>query len=211
MANKRRRRRRRSNPLVNILLIALSAVAAALIIIFLIINSRPAPEPAPVSYPVEYVDEILAAAGENSIPPAYIAAVIMAESSYNPTAVSSVGAQGLMQIMPETGQWISKKVDDEYYDGRMFDPAANIKYGSWYLGWLMERYGGDMRCATAAYHAGQGTVDKWLADPAYSADGETLAVIAYDSTSTYVDRIMKYYEYYAEAYENVRPSAETIE
>lgn len=207
MANKRRRRRRTS-PL-SVLILILAAIASAAVIAVLIMNLEPE-KPAPVSYPVEYVDAIKAAALENSIPAEYIAAVIMAESSYVPTAMSEVGAQGLMQIMPETGKWISGKLDDEYSDEKMLDAQTNIRYGSWYLGWLMNRYNGDMRCASAAYHAGQGTVDKWLSDPAYSADGETLSVIAYDSTSTYVERIMKYYDYYLNAYAELS-SAETTE
>ena len=64
----------------------------------------------------------------------------------------------------------------------------------------MRRYDGSMRCASAAYHAGQGTVDKWLADPAYSADGKTLDRIASDATGTYVERVLKYYEKYEEIY-----------
>lgn len=207
MANKRRRRRRKS-PL-SALIIILAAIVFASVIAVLIMNIEPE-KPAPVSYPVEYVDEIKAAAQENSIPAEYIAAVIMAESSYVPTVVNSVGAQGLMQIMPETGAWISGKLDDEYSAEKMLDPATNIRYGSWYLGWLMERYCGDMRCASAAYHAGQGTVDKWLSDPACSPDGQTLDVIAYDSTSTYVERIMYYYDYYLKAYAELA-SAETTE
>ena len=68
---------------------------------------------------------------------------------------------------------------------------------------IMDRYGGNMRCATAAYHAGQGTVDKWLKNPEYSSDGMTLNVIPYDSTNTYVDRVMKYYDYYSLEYEKL--------
>lgn len=209
MANKRRRRRRTS-PL-SVLIIVLAAIASAAVIAVLIMNlDLFRPKPDPVSYPVKYVDEIRAAAEENAIPAEYIAAVIMAESSYVPSVVNSVGAQGLMQIMPETGAWIAGKLDDEYSDEKMFDPAVNIRYGSWYLGWLMERYSGDMRCATAAYHAGQGNVDKWLADPAYSADGQTLAVIGFDSTSTYVERVLNFYDYYLKAYAEL-DSAETTE
>ena len=58
-----------------------------------------------------------------------MAAVILAESSYNPQAVSSVNAQGLMQIMPETGEWIAGKFDETYVEGCLFDPETNIRYG----------------------------------------------------------------------------------
>lgn len=204
MAHTRRRRRADCLGKAIIVLAALAAAAVIAVMMLRLKDSRAA------KYPVLYVDEICAAAAENSIPAPYIAAVIMAESSYDPHAVSSVGAQGLMQIMPETGRWISVKLDDEYTDQRMFDPGACIRYGSWYLGFLMDRYSGDMRCATAAYHAGQGTVDKWLADSAYSSDGVTLSQIGYDTTSVYVERVLKYYEYYANAYAELESAAETM-
>ena len=95
--------------------------------------------------------------------------MILAESSYQPEAVSSANAQGLMQLLPSTAEWIAGKFDETYVEGCLFDPETNVKYGCWYLGFLMRRYNGDMTCASAAYHAGQGTVDRWLADPAYSA------------------------------------------
>ena len=199
MANKRSVRKRRSSPWSVVLaVLAALAVMCVLAVCLMRLDFFRA-----VRYPVEYVTEIQAAAEENSIPAPYIAAIIMAESSYNPGAVSSVGARGLMQIMPETGEWISGKFGEEFSEDALFTPEVSIRYGAWYLGFLMDRYGGDMRCATAAYHAGQGTVDKWLADPELSADGKTLTKIEYDSTNTYVERVLKYYEYYANAYEEL--------
>ena len=64
----------------------------------------------------------------------------------------------------------------------------------------MRRYDGDMRCASSAYHQGQGTVDQWLENPEYSADGKTLDTIPSDATRTYVSRILKYYEEYEKIY-----------
>ena len=64
----------------------------------------------------------------------------------------------------------------------------------------MQRYHGDMRLSSSAYHAGQGNVDKWLQNPEYSPDGVTLAVIPYETTDTYVQRVLRYYEKYAELY-----------
>lgn len=149
---------------------------------------------------VEYTDEIRAAAEENGLSPAYVAAVVMAESSYRTDAVSSANAQGLMQLLPSTAEWIAGKFDETYSDGVLFDPQTNLRYGCWYLGWLSRRYDGDMRCASSAYHAGQGTVDGWLQNPEYSSDGKTLDVIPFDSTRIYVERVLKYYEKYEEIY-----------
>ena len=199
MAARRNHRKKRRSP-VGALIIVLTAIAimCVLAVCLMKLDITGARR-----YPVRYTEEIILRAGENSIPAPYIAAIIMAESSYDPGAVSSVGARGLMQIMPETGGWIAGKFGDEFAEDALFTPEVSIKYGAWYLGFLMDRYENDMRCATAAYHAGQGTVDKWLDDPAYSEDGATLMHIPYDSTRTYVDRVMKYYDYYAKAYEDI--------
>ena len=152
------------------------------------------------SYPMAYVDLIRHYAAENGLEPAYVASVIMAESSYRSDAVSSVNAQGLMQIMPSTGEWIAGKFDEGYTEGCLFDPETNIKYGCWYLGFLMDRYDGDMRCSSAAYHSGQGTVDGWLKDDRYSLDGKTLSVIPGSNADTYVNRILEYYAEYEKIY-----------
>ncbi|MBQ8506500.1 MAG: lytic transglycosylase domain-containing protein [Clostridia bacterium] len=151
-------------------------------------------------YPMEYTGLIYENAELQGLEPAYVSAVILAESSYNPQALSSVNAQGLMQITPSTAEWIAGKFDEEYVEGCLFSPETNIRYGCWYLGYLLRRYDGDKVCATAAYHSGQGEVDSWLADPAFSSDGKSLYAIKGENANTYVDRVMKYYEKYKEIY-----------
>ena len=204
-ATRKRRRRSRRNRRAALMLKLLQTVIIAVVVlgvgalgIWLLFEQES--EPMLTACIVEYEDLIRKYAQENDIPPAYVASVIMAESSYRTDAVSSVGARGLMQIMPATGEWIAGKFDDEYNVDSLFDPETNIRYGCWYLGFLMSRYDGNMSCSSAAYHAGQGKVDEWLKDPAYSADGKTLDVIAYDSTATYVGRILNYYDYYEDIY-----------
>ena len=154
-------------------------------------------------YPMEYTELIRSRAAAEGLEPAYVAAVILAESSYDPQAVSSVNAQGLMQIMPETGAWIAGKFDETYVEGCLFDPETNIRYGCWYLGYLLRRYDGDKTCSTAAYHSGQGTVDGWLKDPEYSTDGRTLNIIGGPRANTYVGRVLEYYEKYTQLYANL--------
>ena len=149
---------------------------------------------------VEYEDLIRSCAAENGLDPAYVASVVMAESSYRPDAVSRVDARGLMQIMPETGEWIAGKLGEEFDAEKLFDPETNLRYGCWYLGWLMRKYSGDKATASAAYFQGHGTVDRWLADPALSKDGLTLSDYGTEATRTYVERILRYYEKYGEIY-----------
>lgn len=198
-SNRRRRRMRRRRGrilrgvLACMLLLGLVGLAARLLM-------DPLKEETLERYPLEYVELISLNAREQGLEPAYVAAVILAESSYDPLAVSRDNAQGLMQILPSTAEWIAGKLDETYTEGCLFDPATNIRYGCWYLGFLMRRYDGDKRCSSAAYHSGQGTVDEWLRNPAYSADGRSLDVIAGSNADTYVNRVLEYYEKYDEIF-----------
>ena len=151
-------------------------------------------------YPMRYEAEIRQAAAEFSLDPAYVASVALAESSFDAEAVSSVGAIGLMQIMPSTGEWIAGKLDEAFDAQRLYEPSVNLRYGCWYLRFLLDRYDGDMRTASTAYHQGQGRVDEWLQDPEYSEDGKTLSVISSSVTDTYVNRIMENYAHYQALY-----------
>ena len=152
-------------------------------------------------YPMTYAPEIRAAAAEFSLDPAYVASVVLAESSFDAEAVSSAGAIGLMQIMPATGEWIAGKLEDEPFDvQRLYQPEVNLRYGCWYLRFLLDRYDEDMYTASTAYHQGQGRVDQWLEDPQYSEDGRTLTAISSAVTDTYVNRIMESYAHYQELY-----------
>lgn len=123
-------------------------------------------------------------------------AVIKAESNFNPDAESRVGAMGLMQIMPETFEWLQNYADGyvQYDTLSLFEPEINIKYGCIFLQFLLERYSSEST-AVAAYNAGFGAVDRWLLDSEYSTDGETLYYIPYPETSAYVEKVenAKYY------------------
>ena len=196
--NRRARRTRVALKLIQVLTVAVLVLGIGGLGVWMLLDRRP--ELTVTTYPMEYQELICQYAADNELPPAYVAAVILAESSYRPEAVSQVNAQGLMQILPSTAEWIAGKFDETYTEGCLFDPETNIRYGCWYLGFLMRRYDGDMRCSSAAYHAGQGTVDKWLADPQYSSDGKTLDKMASDVTGTYVNRVLKYYDKYEELY-----------
>ena len=196
--SKKKHKKRRARRIRLIAAIAALVLALAGLTVWIVVDR--APEVVMQRYPMEYESTIRLCARLNDIPPAYVAGVILAESSYDPQAVSSVNAQGLMQLLPSTGKWIAGKLGETYTEGCLFDPETNLRYGCWYLGFLMARYNGDMRLSSSAYHAGQGTVDKWLKNPEYSPDGVTLSVIPYQSTETYVQRVLSYYEKYSEIY-----------
>lgn len=176
----------------------LLAVGVSLGLLCVLLFTRPAPKGPEVV--VGYQDLIRQSAAEQGLDPAYVAAVVMAESSYRADAQSSDNAQGLMQLLPTTGEWIAGKLGETYQEGSLYTPETNLRYGCWYLGWLMRRYGNDMTTASSAYFQGQGTVDSWLRDPQYSSDGLTLIEPVTEATKTYVERILRYYEAYKTIY-----------
>ncbi len=107
-----------------------------------------------------YHDEISKAANDFGVDEAVVRAIIHAESSFNPNALSRVGAQGLMQLMPATAR--------RFGVGDPFNAAQNIRGGVQYLAWLLKRFNGNVTLAAAGYNAGEGAVDKYKGVPPYS-------------------------------------------
>ena len=157
------------------------------------------------AYPREYAEYVEAYAEQYGVPETMIFAVIRTESGFDSGAVSSAGAVGLMQLMPDTFEWLTNEMLFDHLDrGMLYDPETNIKYGTYYLSRLYDRYG-DWELALAAYNGGQGNVDEWLEDPAY-ADGEGgLKEIPFRETKQYVKKALKardvYERLYGEEYE----------
>ncbi len=183
----------------SIFLIAAAALAVALAFTFVLPRALER-----IRYPMKYVDQIIERSGEYGVPPALTAAICLTESSYKPDARSKNGALGLMQIMPETGGWIAGILGEEadYAPENLTNADTSLRYGCWYVGFLMKRYEGDEVAVIAAYHAGQGTVDNWINDERYS-DGHTLTGFPEGAPNTrhYVAKVRKAYEYYKKAYQ----------
>ena len=154
-------------------------------------------------HPLYYADTITAYADAQELDPALVAAVILCESSYDPKAESRLGARGLMQLMPDTAEWVAHKLGEDgadYSFDNLYDPQTNIRFGTWYLGYLSRRFNGDATKIVCAYHAGQGNVDSWLKNPQYSADGVTLDVIPTQDTATYASRVLRARDIYRKYY-----------
>jgi soluble lytic murein transglycosylase len=160
------------------------------------------------NYPLKYEDLIDRYSQEYQLDPALVCAVIYAESGFDPKAVSVDGARGVMQIMPDTGDWIAGKLDMDDYDVDMlFEPEVNIRFGCWMLNYLYGRFSGDAKKTLAAYNAGQGNVDKWMKDPGCSKDGLTLDYIPFKETRNYVKKVMAAHDIYLERYYSSRAAA----
>ena len=128
-------------------------------------------------------------------------AVIREESAYNPLAISTAGALGLMQVMPHTGQKIAAQVgSDGFSRERLFDPCYNIRFGSWYLGHLAEKFNHNLVYAIAAYNAGPDIVTKWIQQFGYREQDEFIESIPYTETRQYVKKVLRSYRQYGKIY-----------
>lgn len=119
---------------------------------------------AELRYPLEYDDIIIKEANDHDLDPFLVAAVIYSESRFNPKAGSPVGARGLMQLMPQTAAGIARRLGDTGFTvDKLYDPATNVRYGTYHLQGLMGRYDSDVESALVGYNGGGGAGDRYQA------------------------------------------------
>ena len=152
---------------------------------------------------VKYRDLIEKYAAEYGVRPAYLAAIILNESSYDPRAyVGSTGARGLMQLIPSAKTYIRGTAFDgrKITDDDLYDPELNVCIGANYVRVLSDRYGGDPVLVACAYHAGPNNVDYWLYR--YSSDHKTLrySEIPTQSTRDYARKVVDSFAIYSAHY-----------
>ena len=152
------------------------------------------------SYPQDYTEYVTVYAEKYGIPEHLIYSVIRTESDFESGAVSRVGAIGLMQLLPDTFKWLTDDVLFEHMEvGMLYDPETNIRYGTYYLSFLYDRYG-NWDLVLAAYNGGPGNVDKWLENSDY-ADGEGgLKKIPFKETKQFVRRVNQAWKKYDTLY-----------
>lgn len=153
-------------------------------------------------YPRRYAAYVEEYASLYGLDPLLVYAFIRTESGFDPHAESSVGARGLMQITEETFLWLKSKIAPEEaltFDD-LYEPSVNIRFGTYYVRCSLDRYGGDIATAAAAYHSGWGTVDTLRAQADYSDDGQTLRAFPYVQMNNYVQKITQSYQRYRELY-----------
>lgn len=148
------------------------------------------------SHPIRYEKLIYKYAEDYGVSPVLILAVIKTESDFDPEAISSAGAKGLMQITDETFDWLMTKTGEKLDTELLYDPDTSIKYGSFFLKMLLDEFQ-VTDTALAAYNAGRGRINGWLADSSLSPDGKTLSYIPISETRYYVYKVnnaIKMYE-----------------
>lgn len=112
-------------------------------------------------YPMTYQAEIKKYAARFEIDPMWIRSIMREESHFKVDILSRSNAHGLMQILPSTGKWIAGKLGEKNFNkNKLWDPELNIRYGSWYLKYLSDLFGGDKFLATASYNGGQGNIQR---------------------------------------------------
>jgi len=144
-----------------------------------------------------FQEQIFSCAAESGLDPYYLAAIIKTESGFEPNAVSPKDARGLMQIMPDTGDWIAEQMSLESYSQELlFDPATNISMGAWYITNLETEFDGNRIIALAAYNGGRGNVNQWLDEQIISRDLTDIKGIPFSETRNFVDRVLTNYKIY---------------
>jgi len=144
-----------------------------------------------IRYPLHYEQIVRGHAKNYNLDPALLAAVIYQQSKFRADAKSGSGAIGLMQLRPETAEGIAIRTGGTGFQvSDLYNPEINVRYGSWYLRHLLDKYD-EEKTALAAYNAGQRNVDEWR------AEGKG---IQFAETRHYVDRVEELKEVYRRAY-----------
>jgi soluble lytic murein transglycosylase len=150
--------------------------------------------------PLAYQDVIREQAAKKHLDPALIAAVIYAETKFVSRS-SPAGAQGLMQIMPQTALYLAHRSGATTFTTTdLATPEVNIAYGSYYLRYLLDHYGGNRTLALAAYNGGVANVDHWVAEAHAGGDALTVDRIPFPETRAYVQKVLAAQRDYRRSY-----------
>ena len=154
------------------------------------------------THPDDHLQYVRKYAYEYNISEAVIFAIIKVESDFDTQAESAVGARGLMQMLPSTFEWLTgdDHLGEHLHKDELFDPEVSIRYGTYYLNYLYEKFDRNMDTALAAYNGGEGNVAKWLADEQYSDGNGNLTDIPFEETKNYVQKVNKEMKTYRNLY-----------
>ena len=153
-----------------------------------------------ITLPLRHEDIIRQQAADKDLDAALIAAVIYEESRFR-DQTSNAGARGLMQITPETADFIARRSGGVRFEQSDLATAQiNIAYGAWYLRYLIDRYKGNDTLAIAAYNAGMGNVDRWVARAGGPSNFDSAKHIPFPETRAYVQNVIERRQQYRDHY-----------
>jgi soluble lytic murein transglycosylase len=141
--------------------------------------------------PLQYSSVIRQQATEKGLDPTLVAAVIYAETKFDPRT-SPAGAVGLMQLMPETAMFLAHRSGaTTFTTADLATPQVNIAYGSYYLRYLLNEFHGNTVQAIAAYNGGEANVHRWIAEARADGHGLRITDIPFPETRDYVQRVLQ--------------------
>lgn len=148
-----------------------------------------------LAWPEAFPDAVRDAAAQTGTEPELIWAVMRQESAFYPLAVSTSDARGLMQVIPSTWDWLAELQREQPAD--MFDVHANVRYGAFYLDWLLNYFDGDLQFAVASYNRGQGYIRRLFEGEEVAGDrSEWYRQIDAQETRNYLERVLYNYHVY---------------
>ncbi len=162
------------------------------------------------NYAVKYGAEITEAAEKEGLSPYLVAGIVKSESDFQADIVAEDGGVGLMQLMPETVDWVCQRLELDKETIDLKDPKTNLQIGTHYLSYLISRYQSE-HLAIVAYNTGMTNVDKWLKDGTITWSLETMQNVPYDVPRRYVHRVDKAQNIYAKMYRGGLPEDTTSE
>lgn len=178
-----------------------SIEAAAVLLINAGVDTLSAPRYiARLRYPIHYADLVLPAAEKYDLDPLIVFSLIRQESLFQSFATSTAAAQGLMQIIPDTGAWVAEQLGwPNYTNNDVYRPYVNVEFGTYYLDWTLGVVENLPYAALAGYNGGPGNAQEWLSIAGADLD-RFVQTIGFDETRTYVTRIYEQYDIYRALY-----------
>jgi soluble lytic murein transglycosylase len=182
---------------------AMAIITTAVLAVCAVLAFRPTVHRAvqEIALPLRHEDIIRQQSRDKGLDPSLVAAVIYAESRFVDGRTSAAGAQGLMQLTPATAKDIARKSGGTAF--RLSDlgtAQVNISYGTWYLRYLLRRYGDNEILALAAYNAGEGNVDRWVGAERGRERSLTIRTIPFGETRLYVGKVLDAQHQYRKTY-----------
>ena len=161
-----------------------------------------------LAYPRGYWDSVVLYSKKYSLDPYFVAAIIRQESQFHAEALSPAGARGVMQVMPQTGEWVARSAGVRGFDSsQLYVPDTAIHLGAWYINFLMKRFKGDLLYVAAAYNAGPEAVASWLGQNSFGKERDVFVEsIPFSETRGYVKKVFRNYAEYKRIYGRPNPA-----
>jgi soluble lytic murein transglycosylase len=155
------------------------------------------------AYPLAYRQLVETWRHLGDSPPYYLYAIMRKESGFDPHIVSYADARGLLQMIPPTSRRVARQLGIEYTEDMLYDPAQNIRLGSWYIGRLYHKFKGQVPLAAGSYNSGPRPVMRWLGKNGQRPMDELVELVPYTQTRGYMKKVTETYARYLYLYEGI--------